>query len=174
MQDTSLFTVSQDSTALSIRYNLRAITLSVPQEFSSLECLAEALSGNCCQKRRARTRFDGSAGWWVIYFEICCRAGNAHVGAKSEWKDTLSHHQFTCSRRSLFSRKEGHAHNLHARCNVDPRFKDTSLRRNDNTARIDYSQLLKRFSLLVTVYSFRKLSQNCHDISLTDTRRSRL
>lgn len=42
-------------------------------------------------------------------------ARNAHVGARSEWKDTLSHHQFTCSRRSLlFSRKEGHAHNLHA------------------------------------------------------------
>lgn len=35
---------------------------------------AEALSGNCCQKRRARiarTGSDDSAGWWVIYFETC-------------------------------------------------------------------------------------------------------
>lgn len=104
MQDTSLFIVSRDLIALSIRYNLRAITLSVPQEFSSLECLAEALSGNCCQKRRAPTRFGGSAGWWVIYFETCCSGERARG---REWKDTLSHHQFTCSRRSLLFSHEG-------------------------------------------------------------------
>lgn len=134
MQDTSLFTVSQDSIALSIRYNLRAITLSVPQEFSSLKCLAEALSGNCCQKRRARTRFDGSAAWWVIYFETCCRAGNAHVGANERTRSRTTNLPLAAVRCCLVARKDTRIIYMHAATLILDS-KTPPLRHNDNTDR---------------------------------------
>lgn len=68
---------------------------------------------------RARAyRFDGSADRSVIYFETWPRnPENARTWAReaSERKDTLSHHQFTCSRRSRRLVVEKDARNLHAR-----------------------------------------------------------
>lgn len=59
----------------------------------SLECLAEALSGNCCQKRRALSlvpvrRFHRPVG---SYISKPAAAKNAHVGARSEEAKTRSH-----------------------------------------------------------------------------------
>jgi len=141
---------------------------------------AEALSGNCCQKRRTRTVYTGStippaSG---SYISKPATTKNAHVGARNEWKDTLLHHQFTCGRRSLFSCKKERIiyirgmliHSLWAVIRSWRKWHSLLEHiEKFNVFRSLFISFHNSLSLSRRGFQFRKLSQ----VSLTNTRRSR-
>lgn len=133
----SLFIISRDSIAL-VRYNVLANhAFGSPKNPRSLECLAEALSGNCCQKRRVRgpgwTTVPPAGGSYILKPAVqrgtrtWAREGNGKTGSR------ITNLPVAAVRRRLVVRKNTQR-NLHERAaNVDPRDSRTpfQLGRND-------------------------------------------
>lgn len=155
MRDTSLFTVSQDSIALSGTQPLSYHAFGSPRILES-----QMSRGGTKWKLLSKTagpdpvrRFRRLVGH--IFWNLQRGTRTWARGANGRTRSRTTNLPVAAVRCCLVARKDTRIIYTHAATLI----LDSKTLRCDVTARINYSQLLERFSLQVTVYSFRKLSR---------------